>query len=62
MREKECKAPSMAIHDWVRRLVDTLGAPFGNSLIVAPTNTITPETPFENIKALFNACYDGVSS
>ena len=46
------------IKDGVRRLIDTLGRPFGNSLIVAPANTMTPEIPLANFRALFEACHD----
>ncbi len=45
------------IKDSVRRLIDTLGRPFGNSLIVAPANTVTPEVPLENFRALFEASH-----
>jgi uroporphyrinogen decarboxylase len=46
------------IKDDVRRLIDTLGRPFGNGLFVAPANMVTPEVPLENFRALFEACHD----
>lgn len=45
------------IRDEVRRTIDTLGSPFGNALIVAPANVMTPEIPLENLRALFEACH-----
>ncbi len=47
------------IKDTVRRVVDTLGAPFRNALILSPGNVITPEVPIENLRALFEACHGG---
>jgi uroporphyrinogen decarboxylase len=46
------------VRDEVRRLVDTLGAPFGNALLLAPANSLMPETPLESLVALFEACHD----
>jgi uroporphyrinogen decarboxylase len=43
------------IKDEVRRLIDTLGTPFGNGLIVAPANTVTPDVPLANFRALCEA-------
>jgi len=45
------------VRDEVRRLIDTLGTPFGNALILAPANSLMPETPLENLVALFEACH-----
>lgn len=45
------------IRDEVRRTIDTLGAPFGNALIVAPANVMTPEIPLANLRALFEASH-----
>lgn len=45
------------IKDTVHRTIDTLGKPFGNALILAPTNTTTPDVPFENLRAVFEACH-----
>jgi uroporphyrinogen decarboxylase len=45
------------VKDTVRRVIDTLGTPFGNGLILAPANVITPEVPLENLRAMFEACH-----
>jgi hypothetical protein len=42
----------------VRRTIDTLGAPFGNALVLSPANVMTPEIPLGNLKALFEACHE----
>jgi len=42
----------------VRRVQDTLGRPFGGSLLVGPANVITPEIPFENLESLFESAHD----
>jgi len=52
------RAKPAEVRDAIRRSRDTLGRPFGNSLILAPTNTITPEVPFENLRAMFEACHE----
>ncbi len=46
------------VRDEVQRLIDTFGAPFGNAYILAPANSLMPETPLENLVALFEACHD----
>lgn len=46
------------VRDEVRWLIDTLGTPFGNAYVLAPANSIMPETPIENLVALFEACHD----
>ncbi len=46
------------VRDEIRRLIDTLGAPFGNAYILAPANSLMPEVPLENLVALFEACHD----
>jgi uroporphyrinogen-III decarboxylase len=46
------------VRDDVRRLIDLLGAPFGNAYVLAPANSLMPETPVENLEALFEACHD----
>jgi uroporphyrinogen decarboxylase len=45
------------VRDEVRRTIDTLGAPFGNALVLSPANVMTPEIPLENLRALFEACH-----
>jgi uroporphyrinogen decarboxylase len=42
----------------IRHLVDTLGKPFGNSLMVSPANSMTPDIPFANLRAMFEACHE----
>jgi uroporphyrinogen decarboxylase len=51
-----CAKPQ-EVKDAVHRSMDALGKPFGNGLILAPTNTITPDVPFENLRAMFEACH-----
>ncbi len=46
------------VRDEVRRLIDLLGAPFGNAYVLAPSNSLMPEIPLENLVALFEACHD----
>ena len=46
------------VKDAIRRARDVLGRPYGNGLILAPTNTITPEVPLENLRAMFEACHE----
>jgi len=45
------------VRDAVRRLIDTLGRPFGGGFIVAPANVLTPEIPLENLEALFETAH-----
>jgi uroporphyrinogen decarboxylase len=53
-----CEGTPREIKDEVRRIVDTLGRPFGGSLLLGPANVMTPETPLENLRALFEASHD----
>lgn len=46
------------IHRHVRKVIDQLGRPFGNSFLVAPANTLTPEIPLANLQALFEASHE----
>lgn len=46
------------VKDAVRRLIDTLGTPFGKGLIVAPANMVTPEVPLENFRAMLEAAHN----
>ena len=46
------------IKDEIRKIIDLLGSPFGNALILAPANMLTPEIPFENLVALFEATHN----
>lgn len=42
----------------VRRTIDTLGRPYGNSYIVAAANAILPSVPFENLEAMVQVCHE----
>lgn len=46
------------VRDEVRRALDTLGAPFGNAYMIAPSNLMMPDIPLANLEALFEACHD----
>jgi uroporphyrinogen decarboxylase len=52
-----CYGSPKEIRDTVRRIVDTLGRPFGGSLLLGPANVMTPETPIENLRALFEGAH-----
>ncbi len=45
------------VRDEVRRIVDTLGTPFGDALVLGPANVMTPDIPFANFEALFAAAH-----
>jgi uroporphyrinogen decarboxylase len=45
------------VRDEVRKLVDLLGAPFDNALILAPSNSLLADVPLANLEALFEACH-----
>ena len=44
------------VKDEVRRMIDTVGKPFGNAYMIGPANVLTPEVPLANIVALCEAC------
>jgi len=46
------------VKDEVRRVAETLGKPFGGALLLGPANVMTPDIPFENLVALFEAAHD----
>jgi uroporphyrinogen decarboxylase len=46
------------VKDEVRRLIETLGQPFGGGFLLSPANVLTPEIPLENLQALFEAAHD----
>ena len=46
------------VKEMVRRTIDTLGRPFGNSYIVAAANSILPSVPLENLQAMIQACHE----
>jgi len=43
------------VKDEVRRVAGVLGKPFGGGLLLGPANVMTPDIPFENLVALFEA-------
>lgn len=45
------------VKDMVRRTIDTLGRPYGNSYIVAAANSILPSVPLENLEAMIQASH-----
>lgn len=50
-----CRGTPQQIKDEVRRLMDLFGRPYGGGYVVSPANVLTPEIPFENLEALFEA-------
>lgn len=46
------------VKDQVRRAIDTLGVPFGNAYVVAPSNMMGPDIRLENLEALFEAAHN----
>ncbi len=46
------------VKDEVRRIIETLGKPFGGALLLGPANVMTPDIPFENLVALFEAAHE----
>jgi uroporphyrinogen decarboxylase len=52
-----CYGSPTEIKDAVCRIIDMIGRPFGGSLLLGPANVMTPETPFENLEALFEAAH-----
>jgi uroporphyrinogen-III decarboxylase len=46
------------VRDHVHRTIDILGKAFGNAYLVAPSNTLPPDVPLENLAALFEACHN----
>ena len=50
-----CASPQQ-IREEIKDIVGTLGI-FGGGLILNAANSIMPETPFENIEAMFETCH-----
>lgn len=46
------------VKDEVRRITDVLGRSFGGALLLGPANVMTPDIPFENLVALFEAAHE----
>jgi uroporphyrinogen decarboxylase len=55
--QKIAKISPQEVRDHVRWVIETLGKPFGNAYLVGPSNVLCPEVPFENLRALFEACH-----
>jgi uroporphyrinogen decarboxylase len=53
-----CRGSPQHVRDEVRRIMDLLGRPFGGGYLVSPANVLTPEIPFANIEALFEAAHE----
>jgi len=45
------------VRDHVHQTIDTLGKAFNNAYLVAPSNTLPPDVPIENLVVLFEACH-----
>ena len=45
------------VKEEIRRLLETLGAPFGNGFLIGPSNTMTPDIPLANLRAMVEACH-----
>jgi uroporphyrinogen decarboxylase len=58
IQEVLCAGTPRQVKDHVRKVVDTLGRPFGGGLLLGPANVMTPDTPFENLFALFDAAHN----
>ena len=52
------RATPQELKDNIHWLIETLGKSFGNGFILCPTTSISPETPMENLRALFEACHE----
>lgn len=52
-----CAGTKQQVKDHVRKIVDTLARPFGGGLLLGPSNVMTPDIPFENLVALFEATH-----
>jgi uroporphyrinogen decarboxylase len=57
VQELLARGAAHRVKDEVRRVIDTLGRPFGGSLLLGPANVMTPDIPFENLVALFEAAH-----
>ncbi len=58
IQELLCAGTPQQVYDGVLRIIDTLGKPFGNALLLGPANVITPDTPLENLTALFAVAHE----
>lgn len=53
-----CRGRPQQVRDEVRRIRDLLGHPFGGGYLISPANVLTPEIPFANLEALFQAAHE----
>jgi uroporphyrinogen decarboxylase len=53
-----CVGTPQQVKDHVHRVADTLAQPFGGALLLGPSNVMTPDIPFENLEALFEAAHN----
>ena len=53
-----CNGSPQEIKDSIRRIMDTLGRPYGGGLMIGSANVITPEVPLENLRAMFEVCHE----
>lgn len=53
-----CSGTPQQVKDEIRRVRDILAKPFGGALMLGPANVMTPETPLENLAALFEATHE----
>jgi uroporphyrinogen decarboxylase len=42
----------------IRRLIETLGKPFGNGFVIGPANSMTPDIPLANVRAMVETCHE----
>ena len=50
-----CRGTPQQVRDEVRRIMDLLGHRFSGGYLVSPANVLTPEIPFDNLEAMFEA-------
>ncbi len=46
------------VKDEIRMIRDTLGVPYGNGFLIGPSNTMTPDIPLANLRAMVEACHE----
>ncbi len=52
-----CHGTPTEVKDSVNTLIDTFGKPFGGSFLIGPSNSMTPDIPLDNLRAMFEACH-----
>lgn len=53
-----CRGTPQQVRYEVRRIMDLLGHRFGGGFLVSPANVLTPEIPFANLEAMFQAAHE----